>query len=140
MVSPEIIRKRLRFLEGYLKKPNKIKASAQREQFISDEDLQDIVDRNLQLAIEAVLDIGQHIIASSRWEPVDEYSDIFPVLARHNVIPTELAKRVEKMAGFRNILVHEYADIEHDQVFDVLENHLKDLSELAHAYQQFVDT
>jgi uncharacterized protein YutE (UPF0331/DUF86 family) len=43
------------------------------------------------------------------------------------------------MAGFRNLLVHEYAEIDHRQVFDILKNHLEDLIALAQAYQEFMD-
>jgi uncharacterized protein YutE (UPF0331/DUF86 family) len=43
------------------------------------------------------------------------------------------------MAGFRNVLVHEYADIDRAQVFEILQNGLDDLAALALAYQQFLD-
>ena len=65
MVSPEVVRRRLRLLEGYLKKLKRLRAQTKMDAFLSDDDLQDIVERNLQLAIESILDIGQHIIASS---------------------------------------------------------------------------
>lgn len=140
MVSPDVVRKRLRLLEGYLKKLKRIRETTDLAKFLADDDLQDIVDRNFQLAIEAVLDIGQHIIASSGWELIDDYADVFAVLEKHKVISTDLAERVEKMAGFRNILVHEYADIEHSQVFEALQNNLKDLEGLTQAYQEFLES
>ncbi len=139
MVSPEVIRKRIRLLEGYLKKLHRIQNSVDRGTFLADSDRQDIVDRNLQLAIESVLDIGQHIIASSGWEPAEEYADVFEILERHSVISKQLLSRVQGMAGFRNLLVHEYAEIDHGQVFDVLTNNLEDLEELARVYEKYVD-
>lgn len=59
MVSPDVVRKRLRLLEGYLKKLRGIRSKTDLKTFLSDSDTQDIVDRNLHLAIEAVFDIGQ---------------------------------------------------------------------------------
>jgi uncharacterized protein YutE (UPF0331/DUF86 family) len=44
------------------------------------------------------------------------------------------------MAGFRKVLVHEYAEIDHEQVLGVLQNHLEDLEELARAYQKLLET
>ena len=134
MVSPEVIRKRLRLLEGYLKKLRRIQASTDRETFLADSDRQDIAERNLQLAIEAVLDIGQHIIASSGWKPAEEYADVFAILGAHGILGKELLGRVQGMAGFRNLLVHEYAEVDHAQVFDVLQDHLQDLEALARVY------
>ncbi len=137
--SPDVIRKRIRLLEGYLKKLRRIRGSVDRDAFLKDGDRQDIVDRNLQLAIESVLDIGQHIIASSGWEPAEEYADVFEILERHGVMSKELLSRVQGMAGFRNLLVHEYVEIDHGQVFDVLDSDLVDLEELARVYERFVD-
>lgn len=139
MVNPELVRRRLRLLEGYLKKLKRLRVQTKMDVFLSDDDLQDIVERNLQLAIEAILDIGQHIIASSAWEPVEEYADVFTLLYQHGVLSDALFSRVRGMAGFRNLLVHEYTTIDHAQVFKLLQDHLVDFEELAHIYQKLAD-
>ncbi len=140
MVSPDVVQKRIRLLEGYLKKLHAIRQRINLDSFLADSDTQDIVDRNLHLAIESVLDIGQHIIASSGWRAAEEYAGIFTTLEQHGVISKELLTRVHGMAGFRNLLVHEYTEIDHFQVFQVLQDHLDDLNDLARAYQQFLDS
>lgn len=139
MVSPEVVRRRLRLLEGYLKKLKRLRAQAKMDAFLSDSDLQDIVERNLQLAIESILDIGQHLIASSAWEPAEDYADVFTILHQHSVLSDALFSRVRGMAGFRNLLVHEYAVLDHAQVFEILRDHLDDLEELARVYQKLAD-
>jgi len=138
LVSPDVARNRLRLLEAYLKKLRRIRGATTREKFLEDTDTQDIVERNLHLAIEALFDIGQHIIASSSWEPAEEYADIFAVLHKHGVILDALLARTVGMAGFRNLLVHEYAKVDHSQVFDVLQDHLGDLESLARVFQEYV--
>ena len=140
MVSPEVVRRRLRLLEGYLKKLQRLRVQTKIDVFLSDGDLQDIVERNLQLTIEALLDIGQHIIASSAWEPVEEYSDIFTILHQHGILSDALFSRVRRMAGFRNLLVHGYALLDHEQVFEILRDHLGDLEDLASVYQKISDS
>jgi uncharacterized protein YutE (UPF0331/DUF86 family) len=139
LASPDVMRKRLRLMEGYLKKLHRIQNSVDRDAFLKDTDRQDIVDRNLHLAIESALDIGQHIIAGSGWEPAEEYADVFEILERHGIISKGLLSRVQGMAGFRNLLVHEYAEIDHGQVFDVLKNNLAGLQELARVYEKYID-
>src|SRR2546425_11875750 len=63
-------------------------------------------------AAEALFDAGGHILAGEFQEAVDEYREIPPRLLARGVISRETAKRLESLAGFRNVLVHEYADIE----------------------------
>jgi len=139
LVAPDVVQKRLRLLEGYLKKLDKIRKTTSLDVFLADSDVQDIVERNLQLAIESVLDIGQHIISSSGWKPAEEYAGVFKILTDRGVIDQALFTRLAGMAGFRNLLVHEYADIDHHQVFDILENHFQDLVALSQSYQIFLD-
>lgn len=139
MVSPNVVHHRLRLLEGYLKKLYAIRSRTNLEQFLADSDTQDIVERNLHLAIETILDVGQHLIASSRWQSAEEYADVFTILREHNVISDDLFLRTHGMAGFRNLLVHEYAVIDHSQVFQVLQEHLDDVADLARAFQTYVD-
>jgi uncharacterized protein YutE (UPF0331/DUF86 family) len=140
MVSPDVVRKRLRLLEGYLQRLYRIRDSTDLSTFLSDTDRQDIAERNLHLAIEAVLDIGAHVIASSGWTPADEYADVFSILANKGIITAELRARVQGMAGFRNLLVHGYAQVDHAQVFDVLQNRLGDLEDLARVYAGLVES
>ncbi|MDI6790445.1 MAG: DUF86 domain-containing protein [Thermodesulfobacteriota bacterium] len=56
-----------------------------------------------------------------------ESRESFLILAREHVIPVELAEKLKGMVGFRNILVHEYQDIDIKIMVDVIEHHLDDL-------------
>ena len=70
------------------------------------------VTHGLHIAAEALFDAGGHILAGEFQEVVDEYREIPPRLLARGVISLETAKRLESLAGFRNVLVHEYADID----------------------------
>jgi uncharacterized protein YutE (UPF0331/DUF86 family) len=140
MVSPEVVRRRLRLLEGYLNKLRRQLADTDLVAFLADSDRQDIVERNLQLAIESVLDVGMHVIASAGWPPAEQFSDVFAILARQGIIGVELEARLQGMAGFRNLLVHGYAQLDHAQVFEILESRLDDLQDLARVYAGLVET
>jgi len=80
----------------------------------------------LHLAIETVLDMGNHLIADENLGVVNHYSDIPTILADEEIINAGLAHRWIKMIGFRNILVLDYLDIDRDIVYDVLQNQLTD--------------
>jgi uncharacterized protein YutE (UPF0331/DUF86 family) len=96
------------------------------EAYLTDAFLQDVAERNLQLASQVVLDVCTHIIAAQGWENPDSYEDAVLILARHSVIPAGLVERLRGMAGFRNILVHEYLDIDDQVVYAVATDHLED--------------
>lgn len=74
--------------------------------------LQWAIERGLQVAAEALFDCGNHILAARFQESVDEYREVPPRLAAQGVITTETAGRLASLSGFRNVLVHDYADVD----------------------------
>lgn len=78
-------------------------------------------------AIEAVLDVSHHLIASELWGPADSSGDAVRLLARHGVIDEQLAIRLASAVGFRNVLVHGYAEVDDAQVLANLDQ-LDDLA------------
>lgn len=81
----------------------------------------------LQLSIQLVLDVGAHVLADRAVGPIDEYGDIGPRLAALGMIPDELGATLTRMARFRNLLVHQYADVDFDRVVGILATGLPDL-------------
>jgi uncharacterized protein YutE (UPF0331/DUF86 family) len=71
--------------------------------------LQWAVEHGLHIAAEALFDAGNHILAGEFQESPDEYRQVPPRLAARGVISPATAKQLESLAGFRNLLVHEYA-------------------------------
>ncbi|MFH2033576.1 MAG: HepT-like ribonuclease domain-containing protein, partial [Candidatus Margulisiibacteriota bacterium] len=67
-----------------------------------------LVERYLQLSIECALSLGEQIISSYGYRIPSDYKDILNVLVENKVIPKSFGKKLEGMAGFRNILVHGY--------------------------------
>jgi uncharacterized protein YutE (UPF0331/DUF86 family) len=77
--------------------------------------------------VETVLDLGSHVISSEGWEPPGSYADIFRVLEKEGVLPSDLADRLTAMARFRNLLVHAYAEVDEVRVLRILHTSLSDL-------------
>ncbi|HEY0090527.1 MAG TPA: DUF86 domain-containing protein, partial [Candidatus Lokiarchaeia archaeon] len=88
-----------------------------------------LAERYLQLAIEYVLDIGNHIISRLEFKKPETYQDIFVILGKNSILPLEFAEKIAKMAGFRNILVHGYLDIDEVIVYNHLKEDLKDFED-----------
>ncbi len=89
------------------------------------------MERTLQLAVECCLDIGSHIISSERLREPEDNKNVFKVLVEAGHLPAEMLETLQRMAGFRNILIHEYTRIAPEVVFAVLTRRLRDLRRFA---------
>lgn len=77
-------------------------------------------------AIEAVVDVAQHICASQGWGPPADNGDALRLLGTHDALTVDLAGSLRRAVGFRNVLVHDYAVVDDDVVIA----RLADLSDL----------
>ena len=93
------------------------------------------LERGLQLAAQALFDIGNHVLAGAFGVRAKEYADVPGELARRSVIGQDLATRLAGLAGFRNLLVHEYAEIDPAKVRHLLRTRLPDFSDFADAVE-----
>ena len=137
MVRSEVIRKRLNKLDDYLKILEGIKEYSF-EEFVSDPERYGSAERFLQLSIEILNDIGNHIIADEELGMINWQSDIPEILYKNNYISNKLNLNWKKIIGFRNILVHDYLDIDRKIVFSVMQYNLKDIYELRKVFSQFL--
>ena len=94
---------------------------------------QRIVERTLHLAIEACMDVADHIVADRRLRVPETGAATFESLGEADLLPRELAARLARMVGFRNILVHDYARLDPAIVVRVLRTDLSDLERFREA-------
>jgi len=95
-------------------------------QYSDDWKIQRIIERTLQMMIEACVDIAGHIIADKEYRVAKSYSDTFKVLHDENIVSSELFSALDKMAKFRNIVVHHYDKVDAEIVVGILKKDLKD--------------
>jgi uncharacterized protein YutE (UPF0331/DUF86 family) len=88
-------------------------------------------------AIEAGIDVAQHICSTQGWGPPADNGDALKLLGRHGVLTAECADAMRKAVGFRNILVHEYVKVSDEIVMSRLED-LSDLDEFVERVTAFV--
>lgn len=105
---------------GYLKDIQKVNKTS----FLSDYHFFGLAERYLQLAIQMLIDVGQMIIIEGGLPKAPEPQEIFSILFNHKIISGELANKLTGIVGFRNILVHEYEDIDREEVYKYLQGRL----------------
>lgn len=126
MVDKVLVCRKLEKIEVYLKNIRN-KKDPGIEAFIKNSDLQSIILFNLIQPIQACIDIGAHIISDSEWEMPSTQAEIFEILAAHKAITKSLAKKMIKMTGFRNRIVHEYEETDFKIVYNIWKKHLNDI-------------
>ncbi len=129
MVDREKVEQRLFKLEQSVRKLKEI-ASQSWNQYAASEALRDRAERNLQVAAQACIDIANHIIADKGFRTPQGYGESFTVLQQEGIIPAVLAEKMKLIAGFRNILVHDYLEIDNQIVYSSL-SHLDDFLQFA---------
>ena len=93
-----------------------------RADFDGDPYLRDIVERNLEVAAQCVIDIAHRIIALEKAAKPRDYYEAILRLGELGVLSPDFARSLSPLAGFRNILVHEYTAIDWDEVYRNLQN------------------
>ena len=135
MTDDELVLKKLSEIETYVRelrtlcRPEEIERDVREERFVA---------HTLQLAIQAALDVASHIVSDERLGEPRENRELFELLGRHGWITEGWAETLGKMAGFRNLLVHDYAKIDLAIVREVTEHRLGDLLQFAEAIRKRV--
>ncbi|GMV42641.1 MAG: hypothetical protein AMXMBFR64_43570 [Myxococcales bacterium] len=70
------------------------------------------VERMLEIAVQATIDVASHLVAAEAWPTPETYAQAFAVLEVRGVLPAELAKNLRRAVGLRNALAHDYLDID----------------------------
>ena len=88
---------------------------------------QDAAVLNLQRTCEAALDMAQRVISMQGWGIAETSRDLFSLLQRNNVIDAAMAKTLTNMAGFRNLAVHDYEELNYNIVESIITKDCNDL-------------
>jgi uncharacterized protein YutE (UPF0331/DUF86 family) len=120
----ELLEKKLAFIDTCvrelreLSQPERIETDIREERFVA---------HTLQIAIQAALDIASHIVSDERLGEPRTNRELFDLLQRHQWLSPTLTETMGKMAGFRNIVVHGYQNVDPAIMRDLVENRLDDL-------------
>lgn len=118
-IESEIVLTRLRLITKYYNTLEHF-SNITLDDYLIDYNKQLIVERLLQLIIQAAIDINYHILSRLRSGNVVSNFEAFIELAKYGVLTEDLARQLAPSAGLRNRLVHEYDDIDSSQVFKAI--------------------
>jgi uncharacterized protein YutE (UPF0331/DUF86 family) len=124
VTDPELVAKKLALIETCVRE---LRSLARPEAMRHDVRERRFVEHTLQIAIQAALDVSSHIVSDERLGEPETNRALFDLLAGSGRLSAALAATLRDMAGFRNVIVHGYQDVDLGVVEDVLRNHLDDL-------------
>ncbi len=134
MVEREVLQKRIEKAREYINFLDKMSGNYNFEEFKNDKMIYGSGERFLHLTIEALIDIGNHIISSEDLGVVDVYRDIPVILHNNEYIDKRDKELFIKIIGLRNILVHDYLDIEKETIYRIINENLSDLEDILKKY------
>ncbi|MFQ5819483.1 MAG: DUF86 domain-containing protein [Candidatus Heimdallarchaeota archaeon] len=129
------IKDKFNFGKKYLEAVNRI-ISFSKEEFMERLDLQLQAERLFEVLSQIILDVCTHIVAHSNVQAPQSYIDCMNRLSELGILPQEKISTFSSLIKMRNLIVHQYGDIDHSILFNALKILLEDFKE----YQTFILT
>lgn len=101
--------------------------------------LRGAIERYLEVSLECVLDIGEMVISKEGFRKPETYKEVIEILGEEGILPEGFAERFAEAAKFRNILVHMYAEVDVEMVYEILQNNLGDFDEFAKYIARYLE-
>jgi len=142
MVISSLNIKRIADLIGFIEEClNELRAfyGISQNEFLSDKRNPAYVESYLRRALEAVFDIGRHILTKTYGFKELEYKKIAKELGNRGIVTKELSEKLFMMAGYRNRMVHFYSEITPLELFQIVNNNLGDIEEFLRQIRKFID-
>ncbi len=133
----KLIEDRLGFINKSVAKLKRL-SELKEEEFLEG-DTTAIAESYIRRSLEAIFDIGRHIIAKTTEKGVVEYKEIANLLGKKGVITKGLEERLKLMAGYRNRLVHFYHEVSDKELFLIVKNNLSDIEDFVKQIKVFIE-
>lgn len=128
MTNISVIESKISSILNYLKILKSYQHYSEQE-LKGDLTLRGAVERYLYLLSQATIDLAEAVISFKDFRRPQTHSESFDILQEEKLISTDLTEKLVKMAKFRNIIAHDYEDLDFGIIYDVLQNHLRDVEE-----------
>lgn len=138
-ISRRVVTDRLEWVDKMLAELRSLPLDS-REDFFSDDRNVWTAESCLRRALEALLDLGRHVLAKGFATGVSEYKEIAQGLREHEVLDDNDANSMRTLAGYRNRLVHFYHEVSMDELYEICSTQLGDVEHLVNTMRKwFVD-
>ncbi|MEE8167773.1 MAG: DUF86 domain-containing protein [Candidatus Hydrothermarchaeales archaeon] len=138
MSAADKIARKLNFMQRYVGYLRSVQ-DTDKKTLEEDYGLRSSIERNFHLAIESAIDIGEIIISEEGFNRPEDYRSVFLILGRQGILPGDFTESFSLAAGFRNILVHAYEEVDPDIVYDFLTEKLGDFDDFARHIARYLE-
>lgn len=137
MIDKPLVEKKLRKIEDFLRELRTVSIDSF-DEFKENVVIKRFVERNIELAIEQMVDICKHFISGLDMKEPETYSECFDILAKDGVIPEGTIDTFKVMVRFRNILIHAYDGIDDSITYGVYKRHLEDFKLFVKCIREYI--
>ncbi len=135
MLKSDVIENKISAIREYLDILERYKQYSV-EEITNNVDIRGAVERYLHLATQATIDLAEAFISAKNFRKPTTLSESFYILKDKDVINEELYRKLINMAGFRNVIVHDYRKIDYNLVHNILHKNLEDILEFSQIIQK----
>jgi len=139
MVDAEIVGDLLAYINQYTNDLKRMQGLSKRE-YGADMVTRRAVERTFVNPIQACIDLAKHIRSTEGLSPSGTSKREIKALESAEIVSSETREHIEEAVGFRNLLTHRYGEIDHEVVYEILQNDLRWFErfqqEIARWYQQ----
>ena len=126
MVDKDIIRRKLSFIDQKLRNLETLKLM-ESQVFLDSFQAVDATKYNLQVCIEAIIDVSNHVVARERWGIPNTSAEAVILLIKHGVLAKDTELSLVQMVKFRNRIVHLYQEVDDTEIYRILQENLDDI-------------
>jgi uncharacterized protein YutE (UPF0331/DUF86 family) len=137
-ISSRIAAQRLEWIENMLREIESLPL-ADLESFLGDRRNVWAAESCLRRALEALLDLGRHVLAKGFGRGVSEYKEIATVLGELGVLGEVESRGLRVLAGYRNRMVHFYHEISEEELFEICSTRISDIRVLTDAMKGWMN-
>lgn len=138
-IDKTFILKKLEDIQTYIEELEELYSSP-REEVVKNYEKLHTAERLLQLIVDTMIDINNHIIKELSLNPADDFQSTFKTLAQSNVISEDLAQKIAPVVGLRNLIVHRYERLDKDLFVDTLKKEQKDFKNFTKEIYEYLKT
>lgn len=130
-MTSEVLLQKKASLERCLKQARDYYAMPSDKPFAEDFYKQDAIVLNLQCACERCIDMANHVVRLKKLGLPSTSAESFTLLRKAGIINAVLEKKLVGMVGFRNVVVHQYRDLDYQRVEAAIKQGADELIEFA---------
>ena len=134
MPSIALIQKRI---EEIIKMIKRLERLLKESNFTNEDDLY-LAERLMERLITSAIDINQHLLADLTETVANTYKESFIKLSNLNILNRDLAEKLSKSAGLRNLLTHEYLDLDKSIFIESCKTGVEDYKDYLKSLQAFI--